>query len=232
MARSLQDRANAVAGRWFRNTAELSGEVYDEEPRCPLCACQEHKPRLLAAGDHSAPAAVSPGTGQGRKGVQPELPRGRPVLLSATARRCPEPMPANAPRQRRPGSPLPAAPRRGPSRAHTAAVRARPYPTSGITSGPSIRPGCGRACPGLPGTPISAACRRCHCGAERRSEAPADGSAQRTCRFERRRQLAPPLGSTWPPSRASLAGNRPAWGVSVTGVSAIRVPLTSGSHCM
>jgi hypothetical protein len=27
MARSLQDRANAVAGRWFRNTAELSGEL-------------------------------------------------------------------------------------------------------------------------------------------------------------------------------------------------------------
>jgi hypothetical protein len=22
--------------------------VYDEEPRCPLCACQEHQPRLAA----------------------------------------------------------------------------------------------------------------------------------------------------------------------------------------
>ena len=27
MARSLRDQANAVAGRWFGNTAELSGEL-------------------------------------------------------------------------------------------------------------------------------------------------------------------------------------------------------------
>ena len=27
MTRSLQDQPNAVAGRWFRNTAELSGEL-------------------------------------------------------------------------------------------------------------------------------------------------------------------------------------------------------------
>ena len=27
MTRSLQDHPNAVAGRWFRNTAELSGEL-------------------------------------------------------------------------------------------------------------------------------------------------------------------------------------------------------------
>ena len=27
MARSLQDQPNAAAGRWFRNTAELSGEL-------------------------------------------------------------------------------------------------------------------------------------------------------------------------------------------------------------
>jgi hypothetical protein len=29
----------------------------DQEPRCLLCACQEHKPRLPTAGDHSTPAA-------------------------------------------------------------------------------------------------------------------------------------------------------------------------------
>lgn len=46
-----------------------------------------------------------------------------------------------------------------------------------------------------------------------------DGSAQRIRRFERRRQPAPPPRSTWPLSRASLAGNRPVWGVSATDAS-------------
>jgi hypothetical protein len=42
---------------------------------------------------------------------------------------------ANAPRQRHPGGPLPAVPGRGPFRAHTAPVRARPYPAPGIPAG-------------------------------------------------------------------------------------------------
>ena len=69
--------------------------VYDGEPWCPLCACQEHKPRLPAAGDHGAPAVL--GTGEARKGAQPALPRAVPVPPYATAHRCPEPVPANAP---------------------------------------------------------------------------------------------------------------------------------------
>ena len=73
-----------------------------------MCACQEHKPRLPAAGDHGAPAAVSPSTGQAWKGAQPELPGIVPVMPSVTVRRCLEHVPANAPRQRRPGSPPPA----------------------------------------------------------------------------------------------------------------------------
>ena len=81
----------------LRNTAEPSEEVYDEEPWCPLCACQEHKPRLPAVGDHGALAAASPGAGEARKGAQPELPRAVPALPYATARCCPEPVTANAP---------------------------------------------------------------------------------------------------------------------------------------
>jgi hypothetical protein len=33
----------------------------DREPRCPLCACGEHKPRLVTLGDRSAPASVLSG---------------------------------------------------------------------------------------------------------------------------------------------------------------------------
>jgi hypothetical protein len=56
-----------------------------------------------------------------------------------------------------------------------------------------------------------------------------DGSAQRTCRFERRPRSAQPPGSTLPLSRASPAGNQPAWGVSTSDVS-IRVRVTSRFH--
>jgi hypothetical protein len=68
---------------------------------------------------------------QDHQGVQPELPaaaRYCPLQRHAAAR---NPCPRTAPRQRRPGSPLPAAPGRGPSPAHTARVRARPYPVPG-----------------------------------------------------------------------------------------------------
>jgi hypothetical protein len=79
-----------------------------------------------------------------------------------------------------------------------------------IPPGPGTRPGCGRAGLGLPGTPISTACCCCHrAEPERRTESRADESAQRTRRFDRRRQPAPPPGSTWPLSRASLAANQP-----------------------
>jgi hypothetical protein len=60
-----------------------------------------------------------------------------------------------------PGSPLPAIPSCGPSGAHTAPVRAPPYPAPGIPPGPGIRPGCGRPRPRLPGTSTSGA--RCCC---------------------------------------------------------------------
>jgi hypothetical protein len=62
------------------------------------------------------------------------------------------------PGQRHRGNPTPAALGRGPSRAHTAPVRARPYPAPGIPPALGIRPGCGRPSPGLPGTAVSAAC--------------------------------------------------------------------------
>jgi hypothetical protein len=68
---------------------------------------------------------------QDHQGVQPELPaaaRYCPLQRHAAARNL---CPRTAPRQRRPGSPLPAAPGRGPSPAHTAPVRARPYPVLG-----------------------------------------------------------------------------------------------------
>jgi hypothetical protein len=78
--------------------------VCDEEPRCPLCACQVHKPRLPATGDHSAPAAVPPDSGEAGRRLRPELPRAVPCCLGATARCRPEPVPANAPRQRHPAT--------------------------------------------------------------------------------------------------------------------------------
>jgi hypothetical protein len=55
-----------------------------------------------------------------------------------------------------PRQPLPAAPGVGRPGAHTAPVRARPYPAPKIPSAPGIRPGYGRPRPSLPGTPISA----------------------------------------------------------------------------
>ena len=48
--------------------------VYDDrESRCPLCACQEHKPRLPTAGDHTDAALVSSRAGVAWRGPQPEL---------------------------------------------------------------------------------------------------------------------------------------------------------------
>jgi hypothetical protein len=58
--------------------------VYDnQEPGCPWHACQEHKPQLLAAGDHSTPAAVPPGTGEAL--IQHTSAVYQQALLSVTA---------------------------------------------------------------------------------------------------------------------------------------------------
>lgn len=189
--------------------------VYDEEPRCPLCACQEHRPRLSAAGDHGAPAAASPGTDEERKGAQPELPRGPPGTAFCDS----TPLPGTCAREGSPlassRQPLPAPPRCGPSRAHTAPVRARPDPPSGITSGPGIRPGCGRVCRARQCPPRTAAVAARSPGVALKllltevtsgfaaSSAAAVGTATR-------KHVAA--------ARASLAGNRPAWDVSATGV--------------
>jgi hypothetical protein len=134
--------------------------VYDDqEPRCPLCACQEHKPRFLTADYHSAPATVSPGTGEAWRGPPPRLsgpsrcclcnsrplPRKlcpRTLLASVTpATRCPR-----CPAVGRPG-------RTQPRAGATVAGSGNPSP-------PGIRPGCGRPRPSLPGTSISGACCR------------------------------------------------------------------------
>lgn len=80
---------------------------------------------------------------------------------------------------------------RGPSQAQTAPVRARPLPVRGDPTSSRIRPGCGRPRPSLPGTSTSGA-RWCPAESLPSPEARTDGSAQRTCRFERRRQSAPP----------------------------------------
>ena len=177
--------------------------VYDEEPRCPLCACQEHRARLSAAVDHGAPATVSHGTGEGRRGAQPELPwAARYCFLrryAAARNLCPRTLPASvvpaARCQRHPAVGRPGRTQPPCGRDRTRLRESTPVRVSG--------PAVARVCPGLPGTPLSAACCRCRrAEPERRSEAPADGSAQRICRFERRRQSAPPPGSTWPLSRA------------------------------
>ena len=111
-----------------------------------MCACQEHKPRLLTAGNHSTPAAVSPGTGEAWRGPQPELPGAVPVLPHATARCCPgtcarERSSPASPRQRRPR--YPAAGRPGRTRPRAGAT----VPGVGKVDGRNQRcKGFGNAC--------------------------------------------------------------------------------------
>jgi Domain of unknown function (DUF4062) len=98
---------------------------------------------------------------------------------------------------------------RAPSRAHTPPVRARPYPAPGIRRVRAPGPAVAVPAPVFPGHVNI----RCTLPPSPRSplaspEARPDGSAQRISRFEHRPQPAPPPGSTWPRSRASLAGNR------------------------
>ena len=206
--------------------------VYDDqEPRCPLCACQEHKPRLLTAGDHSAPATAAPGTGEAWRGPQPELSGAVPVLPSATSRRSPGAVSANAIRQRHPAA-------RG--------QRARPWAVPGARSPP-----CGRdrsrcrqsrrsRASGPAVAVLAPTCRArqypAHAAAVpvelpdlARKRAPTEvpsGLAASSADGK----SAPPPGSTLPLSRALLAGNRPVWGVSATDISTMRVPVTSRSH--
>jgi hypothetical protein len=131
---------------------------------------------------------------------------------------------------RHPGNPLPMAPGRGPSRCTQPPCgrdrSRRRQSRRPRASGPAV-------------AVLASACRARQYPAHA-AAVPAeslrfawkriDGSAQRISRFERRRQSAPPPGSTLPLSRASLVGNRPAQGVSATGVSTMRVPFTSGLH--
>ena len=56
------------------------------------------------------------------------ITRGRSGAAFCSSAPRPEAVSENAPRQRHPGSPLPVASGRGPSRAHTAPVRTRPFP--------------------------------------------------------------------------------------------------------
>jgi len=108
----------------------------DQEPPCPLCACQEHKLRSLTVGDHSAPAVVSPGTGEPLRGPQSELSGPASCKRHAAVRNlCPRtPLASVTPaircQRRRPW----------PSRAHTAPLRARPYPGRGIRRSLGIGP--------------------------------------------------------------------------------------------
>jgi hypothetical protein len=114
---SRRDQREAPGQRRAKisNTRRLFGGVYnDQEPRA-RCACQEHKLRLLTASDHSAPAAVSPGTGEASRGPQPVLPEAAPALPSATARRCPGTCASERSSPALPGNPLPVSTGRGPT---------------------------------------------------------------------------------------------------------------------
>lgn len=128
--------------------------------RCPLCACQEHKPRLPTADGHGAPAADSPGTGEPGRRPQPELPGAVLVLALRSSAPLPEPVTVSAPRQR------PLAPDVGGARPWGCPGRTplpcgrRPYPAPAIPPSPGIRPGCGRPHPSLPGTSTYGACCR------------------------------------------------------------------------
>ena len=139
-----------------------------------------------------------------------------PCCLLRQRAAAPEAVSDNAPRQRHPGNPLPVAPGRRPSRTHTACVRARPFPVPAIPSARGSGPAVAAVAP---------ACRArehpAHAAAVPQSSQASPGSAyrrkcQRTCRFERRPQSAPPSGSTLPLSRASLAGNQSVWDVSTS----------------
>jgi hypothetical protein len=205
--------------------------VYDDqEPRCPLCACQEHKRRLLTADDHSAPATAAPGTGEAWRGPQPKLSGAVPVLPSATARRGPGAVSANAIRQRHPAA-------RG--------QRARPWAVPGAHSPcgrdrsrcrqspslPGIRPGCGRPRPHLPGTsiPAHAAAVPAELPDLARKRAPTEVSSGLAASSADGKSAPPPKAPCRCPAH-SWQATGPVWGVSATHISTIRVPVTSRSH--
>lgn len=98
---------------------------------------------------------------------------------------------------------------------HGAAVERRRPPRgrdragTGKSCRPGGWPGCGRARPGLPGTPYQPLAAAVTVRSpERPTEARTDGSTQRTRRFERRRHSAARPRSTLPLSHASLQVTR------------------------
>jgi hypothetical protein len=126
--------------------------VYDDqESRCPLCACQEHKPRLPTAGDHTDAALVSSRAGEAWRGPQPELsgPSRCCLLQQHTSARnlCQQTLLAGIAPATRSGSARPwAVPGR------TQPPCGRGIPGAGKSPpAPGIRPGCGRPRPSLPG---------------------------------------------------------------------------------
>ena len=124
--------------------------VYDDqEPRCPLCACQEHKPRFPAAGDHSAPAAASPDAGEAWTGPQPELSEAAPALPTETARRYPETCARTLPASVTPATRCQSARPWVVPGAHSPRAGAT-VPGAGNPPTPGNRPGCGHPRPGLP----------------------------------------------------------------------------------
>jgi hypothetical protein len=182
---------------------------------CPLraCACADIRPTTTNPGARWAPArSISRGClprwsrcscrrlarSMGR-GWQLELPGPSWCWPGAAARRCPEPVPANAPRQRGPAARCQRRPAVGrPGRAPPPCGRDRPgagNPVGPRASGPAV-------------AALAPACRRC-CSPRRAPKpypgARPDGSAQRTCRFERRPQSEPPPA---PRHRLSSPGRR------------------------
>lgn len=103
-----------------------------------------------------------------------------------------------------------------PSRAHTAPVRARPFPAPGNPAGPGIRPGCGRPRP---------ACRACQYPphAAVAHEVPADLPlrASAAAATAPRKHLA---------AVPRITGRQPTCLIVSASVSAMRVPFTSRLH--
>ena len=205
--------------------------VYDEGPRCRLCACQEHKPKLPAVGGHSTPAAVSPGNGEAGRRPQPDLPRGRPdtalARQHAAARNlCLRTLLASD----HPGNPpLLALPGRGPSRARTA-----PCGRDRTRCRESRRPGAsGPAVAASPQLARHANIRRTLLSSLRslglalnrvRTEVPSGLALRAPAAADTA------TGRTLALSRASTAGSWCAWGASASDASAMRVPFASRLH--
>jgi hypothetical protein len=207
--------------------------VYDnQETRCPLCACQEHRARLLlTAGDHSTPAAVPPGIAGEWSGPQPELPGAVPVLPLQRRIAAPEAVSANARRRASPRQP--------------AARAARPWAVSGAHS---PRAGATVPVPAIPRRPrasgpavaaLAPACREREYPAHMLPRSPQSaqalpgGACRRKCPADLPLRAPTTVGTAARKSLAAVpripAGNQPVRGVSTSDVS-MRVPVTSRFH--